>query len=300
MPECVDSILKQTYSNLDVILIDDGSPDLCGQLADRYAEEDSRVRVIHQKNAGLSAARNAGTRQAHGEWITFVDGDDVLRPDCIEYLYKLVVETRAQVGICPMRSSRECERASKETTCVYDRTQALEEMLYQRAFDTSACAKLFRTEDAIEVPFPVGKLFEDLFTVYQLIWRAERIAYGSEVKYIYRVRSGSIMHTGFTPKRFDEIEAADEIVKFVECQCPDLLRAAKCRRFSAYCQAFLATPTDQGMYERECADIWKVIRQSSLEILVDSKARVKNRVAAMLALLGKFIFRWVWQNTILH
>lgn len=295
MRECVDSILRQTYSHLDVILVDDGSPDLCGQIAEDYAKGDSRVRVIHQSNAGLSAARNAGTQCALGNWITFVDGDDSLKPGCIEYLYTLASRGKAQLAICPMRGFKKRERRTKEIIRMYDRKQALEEMLYQRAFDTSACAKLFRTTDALQVPFPAGRLFEDLFTVYQLIWRAERIAYGSQVQYIYRMRQDSIMHTAFVPGRFDEIEAVDQLVSFAERECPDLLRAANSRRFSAYCQTYLAIPRTKKAYEQERGKIWRTIRRSSPDVFANPKARIKNRAAALLALFGEPVFRWAWQ-----
>ena len=107
MPLCVDSVLAQTYDRLDVILVDDGSPDGCGRLAEDYARRDARVRAIHRENGGLSAARNTGTLAAKGDYITYVDGDDFLHPVCVESLYGLIERYRADLAVCTMKTFQE-------------------------------------------------------------------------------------------------------------------------------------------------------------------------------------------------
>ena len=177
MPLCVDSVLAQTYDRLDVILVDDGSPDGCGRLAEDYARRDARVRAIHRENGGLSAARNTGTLAAKGDYITYVDGDDFLHPVCVESLYGLIERYRADLAVCTMKTFQEkpdevIRQTTGQTAC-FEREKALKHMLYQRLFDTSACGKLYRTEDARGQLFPVGRLFEDLATVYRFLWRAD-------------------------------------------------------------------------------------------------------------------------------
>lgn len=143
---------------------------------------DARVRAIHRENGGLSAARNTGTLAAKGDYITYVDGDDFLHPVCVESLYGLIERYRADLAVCTMKTFQEkpdevIRQTTGQTAC-FEREKALEHMLYQRLFDTSACGKLYRTEDARGQLFPVGRLFEDLATVYRFLWRAERASMG--------------------------------------------------------------------------------------------------------------------------
>lgn len=295
MRACVDSILLQSYSRLEVVLVDDGSPDDCGSIADTYAKRDSRVRVIHQSNGGLSAARNAGTLAAKGDYITYVDGDDYLEPGCIEYLWELMRNANAQLSIC--QNWKKCtlkhhQRRNLQESLTPE--EAMEAMLYQKKFDTSACGKLYRIDDARAIPFPEGKLYEDLATVYKRIWQAQQIALGSRGLYHYRVRPGSITRRQFHPQRFDEIEAIEQLERFVKRNCPALARAALCRKFSCFCQVYLAMPDDDEVYKDEGQRLWHFIANARWAVMTDRRARFKNRCAACLALLGSSPFRAVW------
>ena len=295
MPLCVDSVLAQTYDRLDVILVDDGSPDGCGRLAEDYARRDARVRAIHRENGGLSAARNTGTLAAKGDYITYVDGDDFLHPVCVESLYGLIERYRADLAVCTMKTFQEkpdevIRQTTGQTAC-FQREKALEHMLYQRLFDTSACGKLYRTEDARGQLFPVGRLFEDLATVYRFLWRAERTAWESDALYGYRTRGDSIMNQRFHEGRFDELTAIDELCDFVRENCPSVQRAADCRRFSCLCQTLLAIPPEDARYRGRAEAIFAELCRLRWRVLSDPRARMKNRGAAALTLLGERGFR---------
>ena len=297
MGECIESILSQSYENIDVILVDDGSPDKSGQKAEEYRDKDARIRVIHQENRGLSAARNVGTEAANGEYICFIDGDDVVDPECVAYLVGIIREHGAHMAVCPMR--RFTDRQNRKnvhlgySVCM-GREEALREMLYQKKFDTSACAKLFRTKDALAIPFPEGKLYEDLDTVYRLIWHAGTVAYGPRALYFYRARTGSITRTQFSAKRFDELYAIERLCGFVSENCPALQRAVLCRRFSCFCQVFLALPQDDAMFAQAEKRIWDEICRLRRQTMLDPHVRIKNRCAALLALFGPRLFRLAW------
>lgn len=295
MSECVESVLAQTYAHIEVILVDDGSPDRSGELAEGYRARDARVRVIHQPNRGLSAARNAGTQAAAGEYVTYVDGDDVVDERYVEYLLALADEHDARASVCPMRRFSGSRGTSCEAegggTLRMGREDALRQMLYQKLFDTSACGKLFLRQDALAVPFPEGRLYEDLDTVYRLLWRAGAVAYGPRVCYFYRVRRESITGSRFDARRFDEVDAVDRLCAFVDEQCPALRQAARSRRFSCYCQVFLAMPEGTETYSAAERNVWDGIRSLRRGVLLDGNARVKNRCAALLALLGRRMFR---------
>ena len=182
-------------------------------------------------------------------------------------------------------------RQTTGQTACFEREKALEHMLYQRLFDTSACGKLYRTEDARGQLFPAGRLFEDLATVYRFLWRAERTAWESDALYGYRTRGDSIMNQRFHEGRFDELTAIDELCDFVRKNCPSVQRAADCRRFSCLCQTLLAIPPEDARYRGRAEAIFAELCRLRWRVLSDPRARMKNRGAAALTLLGERGFR---------
>lgn len=193
--QCVDSLLTQTHKNLEIILVDDGSPDGCGAICDEYAAKDSRVRVIHKKNGGLSDARNAGIDVAQGEYIGFVDSDDWVMPDMYEYLLQGILGYQTDISYCGYVNVRTAwiDYRNEETDKVYTTETALNELFFDR-LGNFAWNKLYKAELWQDVRFPVGKNFEDIRTTYKLFERASRIAILKEPKYYYRIREDSIMH----------------------------------------------------------------------------------------------------------
>ena len=175
LKECVDSILSQTYKNIEVILVDDESPDLCGKICDDYAAMDGRIKVVHKKNGGLSDARNAGMKVATGDLITFVDSDDYISKDFMKILFEAMSENNSDIAIANMK--RTSRRDDKNTVIdwkvsSYKNEDALIRMLYGTPFGTSACGKLFKRSLFTGVEFPYGKFSEDLFTIYKTILRS--------------------------------------------------------------------------------------------------------------------------------
>ena len=193
--ECIESILAQTYTNLEVILVDDGSPDNCGSICDQYKEKDTRVRVIHKANGGLSDARNVGIEVAQGEFIGFVDSDDWIAPDMIAYLVDGLLQNKAQISMCNYvlaKSKQYCINTIQED--VFTREQALK-ALFSDTMENYACNKLYQAELWKSVRFPVGKNFEDVLTIYKTFEQASCIVQLPEAKYYYRIRSDSISGT---------------------------------------------------------------------------------------------------------
>lgn len=190
---CVESILAQTYRNLEVLLVDDGSPDRCPEMCDAYARKDARVRVIHKVNGGLSDARNAALDVARGEYIAFIDSDDWIAPDMMEYLMQGITGFRAGIACCEVTNVYTYRMEYKNVSCdkVYDTEEALNELFFDR-MENYACNKLFRADLWKDVRFPVGKNFEDILTIYKTFERAGRIAVLREPKYFYRIRSDSL------------------------------------------------------------------------------------------------------------
>lgn len=224
LDECVQSILKQTYSNLEIILVDDGSPDRCGEMCEIYAEKDARVKVIHQKNKGLSGARNSAIDIATGEYITFVDSDDYLKEDMIEVLYREALQYSAEITTAAFESF--FENGSKASNphngkiFVYSKEEALDCFLFNDYLTPCVCGKLYRISIWKNVRCPEGKLFEDQFTTYKLIDQCKRVVYDTTPRYYYRKRMGSIGHSSFSKRTYDLYDAIHEEYDYISQKYP--------------------------------------------------------------------------------
>lgn len=201
LKKCIDSILAQTYRHLEIILVDDGSPDNCGAICDNYAQEDGRVLVIHKKNGGLSSARNAGLEIAKGELIVFIDSDDWIDANYIEKLYNDISESGADVAVpafCISFENGDCAVDSrlKEIT-TYSKKEALEVFLFNGYLTPCVASKMWKKSLWQKIRCPEGKLFEDQYTTYKLLMLANKIVFDPGVYYYYFKRSGSIGHSSF-------------------------------------------------------------------------------------------------------
>lgn len=222
LPDCVDSILAQSYTDFELILVDDGSPDRCGEMCDEYAEKDPRVRVIHQENGGLSAARNTGMDAAKGEYITFVDSDDLIAPEYLEALYTGLVESGADIACCQSREFEDAFPPEVENSTLldgYPRTMSGQDAvlcIYNgiSGVGISACGKLYSKELLCGHRFPAGKIHEDQAFVPVVLCETEKVVSVGRRNYYYRIRPGSIMQTAFSAKRFDNVDAIDSCIRY--------------------------------------------------------------------------------------
>lgn len=288
LSQCVNSILNQTYSNLEIILINDGSPDRSGEMCDSFSQKDLRVRVYHQKNQGVSAARNRGVKASMGQLIAFVDADDWIEPDYIQYLLELTCRSQCDAAVIA-RSGYRMKPSVKKMTG----EQALEQMLYQKAFDTAPWGKLFRRELVEGNLFPANMFYEDLAVVCRMVATAEYVAIGTRQLYHYRKTPDGTMQGDHVLRLLDEIKAADLMFQFVSQEVPVACKAANCRKFSACCQVFSKLPHNG--FEKEKKELWTYLRVSRHEILRDRRARTKNRIAAIALYFGENIFRILWK-----
>ena len=225
LDKCISSIVNQTYRNLEIILVDDGSPDNCPAMCDAWKEKDSRIVVLHKENGGLSDARNAGMGAAHGEFISFIDGDDWIEPRFFEILQHELEAQNADVAAVQYRLCWEgdtCERQSAyEHVTVYDRQTAMR-LLIQNQIKQVVWNKLYRSAQIRNIPFEKGKVHEDEFWTYQVIGRIERFAAIDYIGYDYFQRAGSIMGAGYSPKRLDAVEAKTRRQAYLTEHMPEL------------------------------------------------------------------------------
>lgn len=198
---CVSSILNQTYKNLEIFLVDDGSPDNCPQICDEYAKIDFRIKVIHKENGGLSDARNVGIISSKGEYLSFVDSDDFISPEFIECLYSSVVENAVKLAVCQIDNfsdSMTRNKQKKHCDCLLISKESALKYYTALNFDDSspfisACTKLYHRSLFDEVKFPVGKIYEDGLISYKIIDLADNIAFLKNPLYHYYVRGNGIM-----------------------------------------------------------------------------------------------------------
>ncbi|MCH4240596.1 MAG: glycosyltransferase [Prevotella sp.] len=297
LPKCVESIVHQTYKNLEIILVDDGSPDRCGKMCDEYAAKDNRIKVIHKQNGGLSDARNIAIDIAKGEYITFVDSDDYVKPNYVETLYNLIKKYQCMVSIVnPIVFDEYGHKkhifSSDSKEYCWSADEAVEKMFYQKMFDTSAWGKLYHYSlFTTGIRYPKGLLFEDLPTTYRLFFQTNKIAFKSIELYNYLIRKNSIEGSKFSPQK---IESAIKIIDSFE-KNKDLLlnikRAYNCRILSFCFHVFLKIPSDCQSKDR----LYKLIKERRFRVMLNHNARIKTRLACFLSYLCPFILNRVFQ-----
>lgn len=237
LDRCVLSVVNQTYSNLEIILVDDGSPDNCPAMCDALAEKDSRIKVIHKENGGLSDARNAGMTTASGELMGFIDSDDWISPDMYQLLYENMLENDSDISACGVEMVFEdgtpCSPLTGSGCCVLATEEAMEAVIQESWLKQPVWYKLYKTDLIRDLAFPVGKYHEDAFWTYQAIGRARRVSVFDKPCYFYLQRHSSIMGEGYSLKRLDGLEAKALRAQYIEQHFPSLIPADKCERLFA-------------------------------------------------------------------
>ena len=213
LPKCMDSILAQTFTDFELILVDDGSPDNCPALCDAAAAKDARIRVLHQKNGGLSAARNAGLDAARGAWIGFVDSDDYIAPEMYEAMYHAVQSTGADLALCDYAEVDETGAPCQSMHIRLEKKDFTGRDLLKNATDSTiqpAWNKLYRRAVFAQLRYPEGKLNEDLFLIPEICLNTQKAVVVPKALYYYVQRGGSIMSGNKTLRHFDAAEAAQQ------------------------------------------------------------------------------------------
>ena len=217
--KCIQSVINQTYENLQIILVDDGSPDNCWKICDEYAKKDHRIEVIHKSNGGLSDARNKGLEIAKGEYIGFVDSDDYIEADMYEVLYNLLKQYNADVSICNFYtvsqgkiSIKNAENGIKE----YNRIEILKEILLDKNIQSYAWNKLYKKELFDEIKYPIGKKYEDIGTTFFLLEKCNKVVVTGKSEYYYINRQDSIVNNVTESTITDYIELIIQRYDYIE------------------------------------------------------------------------------------
>ena len=295
---CIDSIVMQTYSNLEIVLVDDGSIDRCGCICDYYSGIDKRIIVIHKPNGGLSDARNKALDIITGKYVSFVDGDDCLSESFVERVLNEMLITDSDIGICDeevfvsssdgelrKRGSR-FEQSNK--MMVMSGVEALDLCLRQKYYDVSAWGKVYKSSLLKKIRYPVGMVHEDLYTTFKIFAESKRTVFINEHLYYYNIRDGSIMNSCSVTRFIDLMDSADEQEKGVKRLVPELENSLNCRTIAAYFQAFEGSIRCKDDDAKKRA--WTKIKKLRGKVLLCSYARRKIRIASILSYLGPEIF----------
>lgn len=313
----VESIRKQIYPNLEIILVDDGSTDMSGSFCDVYAKKDQRIRVIHQANQGLSAARNAGLKIAKGKWITFVDSDDSIRPEMIDLLHKMCYQKRTKMSICSFyevknEGSGELKLQQQDHEKVLPTFDCIKAMLCEEGFSMSAWGKLYARELFDLVKFPERRLYEDVGTTYKLVLQCDEIAVSSVKAYNYYQNQNSITKQSFSLRKMDLIDLTDQMCDEIlqwgkaldekrQAQLQYLTKKRRMHaRFSVLRQIVVLDPKqsdiDATSLKHAEQAVMKYLRKHKQDVLKNPLATKRDKLAMYSLLCGKSVFRYAWKK----
>ena len=297
LPDCIQSILAEKEVEKEIILVDDGSTDDSGRLCDAYQKKYTEIEVIHQANAGLSAARNAGIEIAKGEYITFVDSDDMISAEFLSTALTLAQTYQADfIAFANVRCEAETHwpvegtNVSRHKVNAYNNAnQKMQKFLIGKEIGTMAWAKIYKRNLFDTIRYPVGKYHEDVFTTYQVVDKAKRIVTTDQIGYIYRKSPNSITTSKFSEKRLESIEGKKEQLLFIQKNYPGLHKEAEAGVIYACNQNLLLMA--EGNYKnnsvfQQLQKLYRNYGKSYLEAPVSIKGKLVTCVAMIHVLLA--------------
>ncbi len=296
---CVKSVQNQDYPNIQIFLVDDGSTDRSGELCEKLALQDQRIQVIHQVNGGPSRARNAGINAAVGEYLSFVDADDIVEPTYLSYLLSLI-QTDPDCRICQanhwiqLKKRKNTNSPKEDGITVFSRKDAAEAVLFHDRIDVSAWGKLYHRSVFESLRFPEGKIFEDTWLFGKLLQQTGTYIYGGKPQYHYMLRDGSLTRSAYSSQNLEYIEAAEEMTNDILKITPGC-KAGALRRVNHARLSVLRYMENCG---KDALDIRESLRQQVLkdapEYLRDQRTPKRDALAIKLLKMGFPIFYAGW------
>lgn len=289
LDKCVESIVNQTYKNLEIILVDDGSPDNCPVMCDAWAEKDNRIKVIHKENTGAGASRNIGLKVSTGDFISFVDSDDYIDYNMYQYLYDLMTDD-VDITECEYlyTSTLDSNFDDIEEECIiqtFDVEEAMKQHIINGYFQQVIWNKLYRKQVVNGVEFPEGYLIDDEFFTYKVIGNAKKLVHSSKVLYAYVQQDNSLMHIKYSPKRAQAIDAKLNRLEYIKATFPKLENiAAKDLLFSLMYQYQMACNLLDGEEKKNIKE--QMIATSKKLQINKSEFGIKDKLWITLALFS--------------
>ena len=295
--KCIDSILRQTYCNIEIILIDDESKDKSGIICDQYAKIDNRIKVIHKENTGISDVRNLGIKLANGKYITFIDSDDYVEDDYVEFLYNLIIKNNVKISITShtaiYNTGLKLQEATNEFSVIDSKT-AIERTLYEEGINISPWGKMYEKTVFDKVQYPVSKNYEDTAVTCKLFSQVDKVAIGSVSKYYYIIREDSISRVKDFSQKMDLITCANDMGEYILKQYPDLGKAVNRRIMYAYLSTLSQLANLKERHPKEQKEIMTYINTHRKQILEDERIPSRDRKALEITKLGFNVYKIFW------
>lgn len=294
LQKCIESVCGQTLEALEIILVDDGSPDNCGRICDEYATRDSRIRVIHQRNGGLSAARNTGIRIAQADIIGFVDSDDWIEPDMIELLYRNLCKENADISVCGIywHNKGNVSEKGDKTYAVQSSKEAIESVYRLPGVKMNVWNKLYRKHLFHEICFPEGRINEDVYVTVRLLDAAKKTVLDMQPKYHYMIRPGSITTAHYHPALFDGVEGALENYRFLQEKYPELAGIARQRWINAHFTVLIAMLKCREPVDRE-EEVIAFLKENRRAVWQDPAFDKKRKLLLLALCIHAPLCKWL-------
>lgn len=289
--ECIESIINQSYKNLEIILIDDGTPDNCGIICDDYSIIDKRIRVIHKKNGGLSSARNAGLDIATGGYILFVDSDDTISTNMIFEMVEVSQKYNADIVCCDfgINSLKKCTD-SEQKIYAMSKEQAIINLFDEVGYKFYAWNKLYKSEILKNIRFPEGRIYEDIKTIYLAFKQANNIVYLKKELYAYRIRQDSITNSEFSNKIYDLVHSINFVINDIQKE-KSLYKNTISGYIRYYCYFINNALINNSNIKEELNYIRKIIRSNLFTIILTNKISISRKVQFIILLMNKNLYK---------
>lgn len=301
LKKCIKSLLNQTFQDFEILLIDDGSKDSTPVLCDKLALTDSRIKVYHKKNGGLSDARNYGLDRIRGKYVTFIDSDDFVSKFYLEELYKLITNKNVQISMLAFQILRENEKPTYNeniSRTILTSEKAIKKMFLRQGASHSSCGKLFISELWKDIRFPVGQNYEDYATTYHVFSNAKYIGYSDAKLYYYIQHENSIMHQKCSEKTLSVLDISDNVTDFIKKTLPNARIEAMDLQASTYMDNMWAILKCKKEDEKKLASykirIKNKIKSIAPELLFSKRVPLKDKVKIILLLINEKLFLVFW------
>ena len=298
---CIDSILNQTFTDFELILIDDGSPDNCGVICDEYAKKDKRIKVIHKENGGLSSARNRGLDVAKGNYIGFVDSDDYININMYECLYNAIIKNNSDISICNFMRVKEervnTERNNIEKEYNYTNLEYIEELYKGNHVVTPAWNKLYKKNIFNNIRYPIGRIYEDAFIIHEILYNIKKITYIDSYLYYYYLSENSITRSVFTIKNLEGVFLNIERSKFFELngmnKFADYSKGAFIIEFFT---KYFKAKYEKNINKYELSRVKKKFKKELINLIINSNFSIREKFAWIIFFINENYYEKIFNN----
>lgn len=299
LANCLESVISQTYNNIEIIIVNDGSTDTSQSIINEYSKKDPRIKKFIKENGGLSDARNYGLDKANGAYVTFIDSDDSITNDYVEYLYNLIKINDAQMSIASIKvvaNKKEVDYGLGYKNTILSQKETLRRMVAEEGYTVGAWAKLYKKSLFDNIRYPKGDIFEEIATTYKLVLLCDDIPYGNKAIYNYYKRKGSIINSEYNPKKLLRIKYSNMMGETILNKYNDLYIPVESYILDSYFYVYrLMLDTKLSEEDKETKKKIKEYLKKHKNEVLHNKFKNRTKIAMILLSFGDIIFKYSWK-----